>query len=109
MKALKIGDESPEGYNEMPKGLTGYWWETKHQICVPVVFNNSEGDGTFSKWLSKLEAKGKVIFFPTIVSARLDFILRERGYDNAYVIDKDMGVVGGLGKQCSKEALGLGR
>jgi hypothetical protein len=103
MKPLKIGDEHPTKYNDMPDGLTGYWWETEHQICVPVIFSNNEGDGTFSKWLTELEAKHKTIFFPTIISARLDFILRKHGYDNAYVVDGEMGVIDGLAKRCSGE------
>ena len=99
-RPLKIGDEHPTEFNDMPKGLAGYWWETEHQICIPVIFNNNEGDGTFGKWLDELEAKGKTIFFPTIVSARLDFILRNKGYQDAYVIDNEMGIISGLGKIC---------
>ena len=75
--------EDPEKYLEMPEGLKGYWWEAEHLICIPVVISPNEGEGTFSRWLKELEAKGKVIFFPTLVSARLDSILRLRGYVDA--------------------------
>jgi len=96
---IKIGDELPDKFNKMPIGLFGYWWETEHQICIPVVENAVEGDGTFSKWLTSLESKGKMIFFPTVISARLDAILRKRGYKEAYVMDKDMGGIDGLAKE----------
>ncbi len=80
---IKIPDELPNKYLDMPKGLEGYWWETEHLICVPFVASRHEGDGSFIKWLKELEAKGKIVFFPTIVSARLDAILRKRGYVDA--------------------------
>ncbi len=97
---LEIPDENPSEYLDMPEGLSGYWWETDNQICVPVVMAKNEGDGTFSRWLTELEAKGKVVFFPTIVSARLDAILRGRGYVDAVAKDKVFGFVDGLAKKC---------
>lgn len=93
---LIMPEEHPDKFLDMPEGLDGYWWETGHLICIPVIFSDNEGAGVFSKWLSKLEAKGKVIFFPTIISARLDAILRKRGYVEAGVKDEHFGFVGGL-------------
>ena len=93
---IQIGNELPVKYNDMPSGLIGYWWETEHQICVPLVESVNEGDGTFSKWLDELKAKGKTIFFPTVVSGRLDTILRKRGYKEAFVMDRDVGGIDGL-------------
>ena len=102
---IKVADAHPDKYLDMPKGLSGYWWETDNQICIPLVENQNEGDGTFSKWLTELEAKGKLIFFPTIVSARLDAILRTRGYQDAFVIDKEMGFVDGLALPANRQAV----
>lgn len=100
MEPLKIGDEHPTKFNDMPAGLNGYWWETEHQICVPFIESQHEGNGTFTKWLDILEGKGKTIFFPTVISARLDFILRNRKYIDAFMLDKEFGHVNGLGKVC---------
>lgn len=82
---IKVSSESPDKYKNMPPGLSGYWWETEHLICVPLVEAKQEGDGTFTKWLTVLDKKHKTIFFPTIVSGRLDFILRKHGYQDAYI------------------------
>ena len=80
---LKTPDEHPDKYLDMPQGLEGYWWETEHLICVAFVASRNEGAGNFSRFLNDIEAKGKVVFFPTIISARLDAILRARGYVEA--------------------------
>ena len=98
---IEVPDAHPDKYLEMPNGLSGYWWEVDNQICVPFVASKNEGDGTFTKWLDELEVKKKLIFFPTIISARLDYILRKRGYEDAFVIDKIMGLVDGLAKACT--------
>lgn len=80
----QVPDESPTGkYLDLPKGLEGYWWETEHLVCVAFIASEYGGGGIFSKWLKELGAKNKVVFFPTIVSARLDAILRARGYVDA--------------------------
>ena len=79
-----VPEEDPDKYNDMPEGLSGYWWETSHLICIPVVISEVEGSGVFSKWLDELGSKGKVVFFPTIISAKLNAILRSRGYVDAY-------------------------
>ena len=81
----QIPDETPAKYNEMPEGLEGYWWETDHLVCVPLVI--AKAAGTFSKFLKEVEAKQKVVFFPSIVSAKLDAILRAKGYVEAYAFD----------------------
>lgn len=83
MEYKLVPKEEPKKYFDTPEGLWGYWWETEHLICIPVVESENEGSGTFSKWLKELEKKGKVVFFPTIVSARLESILRARGYVDA--------------------------
>jgi len=98
-EAIRVPDASPDKYLAMPYGLDGYWWETDTQIRIPLVENKNEGDGTFSRWLTELEGKGKLIFFPTIVSARLDTILRKRGYKEAFAEDGEMGYIDGLAKQ----------
>jgi hypothetical protein len=103
---LVIPNESPNKYQGMPNELAGYWWETKNLICVPDIISKEEGKGNFSKWLTELEAKGKIIFFPTIVSARLDAILRARGYIDAVTeyIDENFGChIFGLAKRGSNE------
>jgi hypothetical protein len=96
LEFIRVPDDNPDKFLEMPKGLSGYWWETENQICIPFVENSNEGNGAFSKWLTELETKRKLIFFPTIISARLDAILRKRGYKDALVNDKEMGFVDGL-------------
>jgi hypothetical protein len=93
---VEVPDDSPTHYKKMPKDLEGYWWETDTQICVPVVSNKHEGNGAFSDWLKRLERKHKLIFFPTIVSARLDAILRKKGYIDGFVNDAQMGFIDGL-------------
>jgi hypothetical protein len=99
---FEIPDESPKEYKSMPKELSGYWWETEHLITIPFIESRNEGDGTFTKWLTGLETKGKVIFFPTVISARLDYILRKHNYTDAWTVAHDMNneIVDGLAKQC---------
>jgi hypothetical protein len=111
---LVLPDEQPDKYLDMPEGLDGYWWETENQICIPVVENKHEGDGTFSKWLTSLESRGKIIFFPTIISARLEAILRKRGYVDAIApfSKKEREIYGeqyceGLAKKCSQSVMRL--
>jgi len=96
---IQVPSEHPSKYNKMTKGLSGYWWETDNLICIPLVQSKNEGDGKFTEWLQVLELKGKMIFFPTIVSGRLDYILKKRGYQDAVVMDRDVGVVTGLAKK----------
>mgnify|MGYP001607416767 CR=1 FL=1 len=99
---IELPDENPDKFLGMPEGLKGYWWETEKQICVPLVISKNEGNGTFTKWLDLLETKGKTIFFPSIVSKRLEGILRRRGYIDAFVMDKELGFVDGLAKDVAK-------
>ena len=80
----------------MPARLEGYWWETDNLICIPFV--EAREKGAFSQFLKMIEAKGKVIFFPTIVSAKLDVILRAKGYVDAGTPDKYFGFVDGLAR-----------
>jgi len=93
---IEVPNEHPTEYLDMPLGLKGYWWETPNLICVLVVIADQAGDGSFSAFLKGIEDKGKTIFFPSIISARLDEILRSRGYVEGFVNDETFGVVDGL-------------
>ena len=96
------GDISGVPYLPMSEGLDGYWWETDKVICVPLVI--AKRPGAFSEFLKVIEAKNKTVFFPCIVSARLDAILRARGYEDAFVLDKEMNdVVDGLARIVSHD------
>lgn len=95
---IELPNETPIEYLNMPAGLQGYWWETDNMICVPVVIADRKGDGAFSQFLKDIEAKGKSIFFPTVISGYLDKLLRARGYQDGFVVDEQMGVVDGLVK-----------
>lgn len=94
---IQIPDKQPDKYLDMPDGLEGYWWETDNQICVPLVI--AKKAGAFSKFLKEIERKGKIVFFPTIISAKLDAILRARGYKETETIDETFGFVDGLALQ----------
>lgn len=94
MKQLPIAN--PDKYLPMPNGLEGYWWETDKLVCVPVVIATREG--AFSNFLKSIEAKPKIIFFPTIINAKLDTLLRARGYEEAFTTDEIFGLVEGLAK-----------
>ena len=89
-----IPDEHPDKFLDMPEGLGGYWWETDNLVCIPFV--EARKEGAFSAFLKELNGKGKIIFFPTLISAKLDSILRSKGYVEAGVMDKMMGFVDGL-------------
>ncbi len=93
---IKVPDESPTVFLDAPEGLSGYWWETQHLICIPFIASMNPGDGTFASWIEQLQTKGKMIFFPTIISARLDRILRDHEFNNAFVINKDNEFIDGL-------------
>ena len=86
---IELPCENPDKYLPPHEGLDGYWWETNVLICVADIRSRFEGQGYFRRWLDELEAKGKNIFFPTVISARLDMILRKRGYIEAFVYDRD--------------------
>ena len=85
-----LPNEQPQKYIAMPTGLGGYWWETEDMVCVPFV--ESYRRGAFSLFLRRLAEKGKVVFFPTIVSAKLEAILVAKDYIPAGVNDKLMGL-----------------
>mgnify|MGYP001576036037 CR=1 FL=1 len=86
-------------YRKMPAGLYGYWWETERGICVPLIASYHQGDGTFSTFLNTLRQKRKTIFFPTVVSARLDAILRAKGFIDCWV-KGNVERIDGLGLLC---------
>lgn len=71
---LQVPSEEPSQYKDMPDGLNGYWGETDNLICV------------------------QVVFFPTVIHARLDKLLRLRGYQDAVVEAELMDAVIGLAK-----------
>ncbi len=98
MAILLVPNEDPDKFLAMPEGLVGYWWETDNEICVPLVIAEHEGSRIFTGWLTEIETRGKLIFFPTIISARLAAILRKRGYVAAVAKDKEFGYVDGLAK-----------
>jgi hypothetical protein len=107
---ILISEQHPDKYLSMPRGLDGYWWETEGVICIPDIRAQHEGDGTFTKWIKSLESRGKIIFFPTVVSARLDFILRKHGYEDAITdfVDEVFGCrIEGLAKRCCQEVMEL--
>lgn len=91
---IRLPDEHPSKYKKMPQGLEGYWWETDKMICVPVVI--AQKNGVFSSFLKDLMKSKKIIFFPCIVSAKLDAMLRAKGFQDAFVVDEMMGLVDGL-------------
>lgn len=105
---LVLSPGEPTGYGKMPQGLSGYWWETAHFVCVPWIA--SSDPKAFLSFLRGLERKGKTVFFPTVINARLDRLLRLRGYQDAVVPDPCKGgcqcelmgeSVFGLAKMCS--------
>ena len=63
--------------------LGGYWWETERQVCVPLI--TSASPKKFMEFLAAQEAKGKAVVFPTVISLRLDRLLRHRGYVDSVV------------------------
>lgn len=77
-----------EPFKEMPSQLDGYWWETDHQICIPVIMSHSPR--SFLLFLSEQEGKGKAVVFPTVISGRLEKLLRLRGYVDSVVYDFQM-------------------
>lgn len=50
-------------------------------VCVPWV--RGSDPRAFLLWLRELEAKGKPVFFSTVINGRLDALLRHRGYVDA--------------------------
>ncbi|KKM81334.1 hypothetical protein LCGC14_1330810 [marine sediment metagenome] len=98
---------SPEKYIDMPDGLDGYWWETETQICVADI--HSRNPRAFIGFLNVIEGKGKPVFFPTLVNARLDKLLRLRGYQDAFVkgeIFGDPEIFDGLAKLPNNKGAG---
>ena len=79
----------PDTILQMPPDLGGYWWETDVFVCVPWVY--SRDPGAFLRFLRDIERKGKTVFFPTIINARLDRLLRLRGYQDAVAPDQCKG------------------
>lgn len=94
---ITIPNEVPAKYKNLPYGLRGYWWETNNVICIPLVWAGSK-EGTFSSFLKMIDKRHKLLFFPSIVSARLGAILRAKGYQDAMVYDDEMGAVSGLAR-----------
>lgn len=95
----RVRAQEVSAFRSLPRPLGGYWWESEQVICVPVVWNTQPGDGSFGRFLQFIENKGKIVFFPTVISARLTSILRSRGYDDAFAMDEHMGFVDGLARK----------
>lgn len=74
--------DEPAGGYRTAEGLSGdtYWWEGEHIVCVPFVAGPPR---PFLRFLCEIEARGKPVFFPCVVNARLDRLLRLRGYVDA--------------------------
>lgn len=89
-----IPNDTPTEYLPMPPDLEGYWWETEHLICVPLV--ESRRMGACQQWLRTLEGKNKIIFIPTVVNHAFEQRLRKHGYIDAFAEDEEMGMVAGL-------------
>ena len=86
---LVLTHDSPDAFLPMPPGLEGYWWETSTFVCVPFVLSHDAR--AFIGFLNDLERKAKFVFFPTIINARLDRLLRLRGYQDAVAPDQCKG------------------
>lgn len=71
-------DHPIEAFKTMPEGLDGYWWETETEVCVPVIFSSKPR--AFLSFLGEIMGKGKYVFFPTVVSARLGALLKAKGF-----------------------------
>lgn len=83
----------PASYQEVPgASVDSYWWETS-VVCVPLIFSEPR---PFLTFLRNIEAKGKPVFFPTVLNPRFDKLLRLRGYIDAVTKDKHFGLVEGL-------------
>lgn len=91
---IKFQAESPSTYNDMPEHLSGYWWESSDLVCIPLVA--SQSPQVFLRFLRRCEGIHKPVFFPTVISGRLDTLLRRRGYVNAVTVSDEQGVVEGL-------------
>jgi hypothetical protein len=94
----EVPNVTPTEYQKPPETLSGYWWEESSVICIPFIESKQEGKGNLSRWLGTLESRGKIVFFPTVISARLDSILRKRGYEDAFIPYTELGYVDGLAK-----------
>ena len=76
---IRITPKAPFIFEAPPDGMSAdtYWWESD-MICVPFVA--SKTPRAFLRWLHELESKGKPVFFPTVINARLAKLLALRGY-----------------------------
>ena len=86
--AATIPLDHPRGGFQEIEGLApdSYWWRGEHIICVPFVAGPPR---PFLRFLKQIEAEGKIVFFPCVVNARLDRLLRLRGYVDAITAEPD--------------------
>ena len=77
----------PDAMQQPPPGIYGYWWEDDKVVCIALIEGTNK-KGLFREWMVELEKKNKIIYFPTVIGARLLDILRRNGYEDAYVYDK---------------------
>lgn len=64
---------------DCPAPLGGYWWEDDETVCLPVISSNGHPREMLN-FLAMLEAKGRRVFIPTVINARLAKLLELRGY-----------------------------
>ena len=83
MLRLDHTDKPTGPFEGMTPPLEGYWWETSRQVCIPWVMSRTPR--AFLTFLRAQEAKGKAVVFPTVINARLDKLLRLRGYQECVV------------------------
>ena len=66
--------------DELAPGLKVYTVEVGNDIYVPVLMADQPGQGALTGYLDKLEASGKTVKIPTVLSDRLALYLTRRGY-----------------------------
>lgn len=71
-------------------GVRGYTVECDGELWIPVVFAEREGAGDVGRYLDTLP-KDKTVIFPTVLSARLEGMLKRRGFALERVYCKELG------------------
>jgi len=66
--------------DELAPGLRGYTVEIGNDIYIPVLMADQPGQGALTSYLDKLEASGKTVKIPTVLSDHLAAYLKRRGY-----------------------------
>jgi len=78
-------------FQDCPSPLDGYWWENDEMVCLPLVASKGHPRALLA-FLSSLEDKGKKVFVPSVINARLAKLLELRGYtySQTAVFDEQM-------------------